>query len=345
MNASSQAAKMPLPLLVKRVRELRVPYVVYRLLQVLPVVFLIIAVNFFLMRLAPGDLADVMAGESGTYSVDYANSLRQKFGLSQPVLSQYWAYVVKLSHLDLGWSYRNSQSVLSLVLERLSATALLVVSAVLIAAVLGSALGTVAALTRSRTIDAIISTLSTAGFATPLFWLGLLLVILFSAHLKWLPSNGMYELGGHLTGWSAFADRLSHMVLPVTCLTVFYLAIYTRLMRSTVKEILHQDYVRTARAKGASRFRTAMRHIIPNAMLGMITLMGLQFGTLFSGSITIEAVFGWPGLGQLTLSAVTSRDYDLLLGILFLSSLFVLLVNVLTEVSYAFLDPRIGLRK
>lgn len=320
------------------------PYWVQRLLQIIPVVFLVITVNFFLLRLAPGDLADLMAGETGTYTVEFADQLREKFGLAEPVAKQYVAYLEKVLQLDLGWSHRNGQSVLSLVLGRLAATAELVVTALIIAGALGCALGTAAALTRSKTVDALISALSTAGFATPLFWLGLLLVVLFSVRLGWLPSSGRYSLGVELTGWAAFKDRLAHLVLPVACLAAYYLAIYTRLMRAAVSEIRHQDYVRTARAKGASAGRTVLRHILPNAMLGMVTLTGLQFGTLFSGSITIEAVFGWPGLGQLALSAVAARDYNLLLGILFVSSLFVLLVNVVTDLSYALLDPRVELQ-
>jgi peptide/nickel transport system permease protein len=322
----------------------RLPYWARRLLQIIPVVFLVITINFFLLRLAPGDLADVMAGESGTYTVEFADQLREKFGLAQPVAKQYVAYLGKVLQLDLGWSHRNGQSVLTLVLGRLAATAELVVTALIMAGALGCVLGTAAALTRSKVADALISALSTAGFATPLFWLGLLLVVLFSVRLGWLPSSGRYSLGVELTGWAAFTDRLAHLVLPVTCLAAYYLAIYTRLMRAAVSEIRHHDYVRTARAKGASAGRTMLRHILPNAMLGMITLTGLQFGTLFSGSITIEAVFGWPGLGQLALSAVAARDYNLLLGILLVSSLFVLLVNIVTDLSYALLDPRVELK-
>lgn len=323
----------------------RPPYWLYRVLQIVPVVFLIITINFFLLRLAPGDIADVMAGEAGAYSVEFTEKLRQDFGLDRPLLTQYVTYVGKVLQLDLGWSHRNAQTVLSLVLERLSATAVLVLTAVFIAAVLGSALGTIAALTRSRFVDSLISAIATMGFATPLFWLGLMLIVVFSVQLQWLPSSGMYEIGSRATGLDAVTERVRHLALPVTCLAAYYLAIYTRLMRTNVSELKHQDFVRTARAKGASPTRTVFRHILPNAMLGLITLTGLQFGALFSGSVTIEAVFGWPGLGQLALGAVTARDYNLLLGILFISSLFVLVVNLVTDLSYAWLDPRVELSR
>lgn len=323
----------------------RPPYWLYRVLQIVPAVFLIITINFFLLRLAPGDIADVMAGEAGAYSVEFTDKLREDFGLDRPLLTQYVTYVGRVLRLDLGWSQRNSQSVVSLVLERLPATAMLVLAAVFIAAVLGTALGTISALARPRFVDSLISAISTMGFATPLFWLGLMLIVVFSVQLQWLPSSGMYEIGSRAAGWDALVERLRHLALPVTCLATYYLAIYTRLMRTNVSELKDQDFVRTARAKGASPARTVFRHILPNAMLGLITLTGLQFGALFSGSVTIEAVFGWPGLGQLALAAVTARDYNLLLGILFISSLFVLLVNLVTDLSYAWLDPRVELAR
>jgi peptide/nickel transport system permease protein len=327
----------------ERRRRGRLPYWLTRLVQVLPVVFLIITCNFFLLRLAPGDMADVMAGEAGGGSIAYATTLREQFGLTAPLWQQFLGYAARILRFDLGWSFRNSQSVASLVFDRLPATMLLVVTALVIAAILGSLLGTAAGLARHRVTDAVISTLSTIGFATPLFWLGLMLVVGFSVHLHWLPASGMYSLSQSFHGAQLVGDYLVHMILPVLCLAVYYLAIYARLMRTSVREIRGLDFVRTARAKGASRTRTVFRHILPNALLPIVTLTGLQFGTLFSGSITIEAVFAWPGLGQLALDAVMSRDLNLLLGILFVSSIFVLLVNVLTDFTYRLIDPRVSL--
>ncbi|KRE06890.1 ABC transporter permease [Bosea sp. Root381] len=323
----------------------RVPYWLLRLAQILPVVFLIVATNFFLLRLAPGDMADVMAGEAGAASMEYADQLRQQFGLDAPLLQQFLGYAGRILQFDLGWSFRNGQSVASLILARLPATVLLLVVSLTLAALIGSALGALAALSRSRAVDFVISTLSTFGFATPLFWLGLMLIVLFSVHLGWLPSSGMYTLGERATGFALVLDYAVHLVLPVLCLSTYYLAIYARLMRTSVKEVKSLDFVRTARAKGASRERTIFRHILPNAVLPVVTLTGLQFGALFSGSITVEAVFAWPGLGQLALGAVASRDLNLLLGILFVSSIFVLLVNFITDLSYRFFDPRVELSK
>lgn len=319
------------------------PYWLRRLLQVVPVVILVITVNFFLLRLAPGDMATVMAGEAGAPSDDYIQQLRQAFGTDRPVLEQYLSYMGKALTFDLGWSFRNGQAVTGLILERLAGTGVLMITGLAIAILLGCTLGAIAGLTRRRGLDLFISTAATIGFATPLFWLGLMLIVLFSVNLGWLPASGMVTLGAANSGLAHVLDVVHHMVLPAACLAIYYMSIYARVMRASVKETCELDFVRTARAKGASRLRTALHHILPNSLLGMITLTGLQFGALFSGSITIETVFAWPGLGQLALSAIAARDFNLLLGILFVSSVFILLVNLLTDLSYALVDPRVEL--
>jgi peptide/nickel transport system permease protein len=326
---------------LRRLPALHLPYWIRRLLQAIPVVLLTITLNFFLLRLTPGDMADVMAGESGVVSQDYVEHLRQSFGADQSVLAQYASYLQKVAHFDLGWSFRNGESVGTLILDRLLPTGLLMVTALAIAILCGCTLGMIAGLTRRRSLDLFISAVSTIGFATPLFWLGLMLIVLFSVGLGWLPAGGLSTVGAPASGVSHILDLAEHMILPTLCLAIYYTAVYTRLMRASVLEVSARDFVRTARAKGASRLRTAWHHILPNSLLPLVTLTGLQLGTLFSGSITIETVFGWPGLGQLALSAVASRDLNLLLGILLVSSIFILLVNLLTDLSYALLDPRL----
>lgn len=326
---------------LRRLSLPRIPYWLRRLLQAVPVVLLIVTLNFFLLRLAPGDMAEVMAGESGMVSMDYVAQLRQSFGTDQSVVSQYAGYLGKVLHLDLGWSFRNGQPVATLILERLASTGFLMMTALIIAILFGCALGMVTGLTRHRFIDLFISAAATIGFAAPLFWLGLMLIVLFSVTLAWLPTGGMSTLGSSATGIARLLDIARHMIMPTLCLAIYYMAIYTRLMRASVLDVIGHDFVRTARAKGASRLRTAWHHILPNSLLSMVTLTGLQLGALFSGSITIETVFAWPGLGQLALSAVASRDLNLLLGILLVSSIFILLVNLLTDLSYALLDPRV----
>ncbi|WP_250468082.1 ABC transporter permease [Caballeronia sp. GAFFF2] len=321
------------------------PYPLRRACQALPLVAVIAIANFFWLRLAPGDLADVIAGEAGAATPEYMAELRRQFGTDQPLAMQFAAYVKRLAHLDLGWSFRYNESVLHLIGQRLPATALLLVSALVIALVVGCAAGTFAAVSRWRWVDVLVSVIATLGFATPLFWLGLMLMVLFSAHLHWLPSGGMTTLGATLHGWAFVRDVAAHMAMPVFCLSAYYLAIYARLMRASVLEVAGLDFVRTARAKGVSRWRAVVSHVVPNALLPIVTMTALQFGTLFSGSVAIETVFSWPGLGQLALDAVSSRDLNLLLGILFVSSLLVLAVNLFADLAYGWFDPRIEVER
>ncbi|WP_213766923.1 ABC transporter permease subunit [Caballeronia sp. dw_19] len=327
-----------------RVRR-SLPYPVRRLLQAVPLVAVIAVMNFFWLRLAPGDLADVMAGEAGAATPEYLAALRHQFGTDQPLGLQFLAYLERIVHLDLGWSFRYNESVLQLIIGRLPATALLMISALVIALVLGCVAGTIAAVSRHRWVDVAVSILATLGFATPLFWLGLMLMVLFSAHLHWLPAGGILTPGVAASGWAMLRDLVAHMVLPVFCLAAYYLAIYARLMRASVLEVSGLDFVRTARAKGLSRVATIRAHVVPNALLPIVTMTALQFGALFSGSVAIETVFSWPGLGQLALDAVASRDLNLLLGILFFSSVLVLVVNLIVDLAYGWFDPRIEVER
>ncbi|PUA18699.1 ABC transporter permease [Glaciimonas sp. PCH181] len=312
-----------------------------RLFQALPLALMVVVLNFFLLKAVPGDLADVIAGEAGAATPEFMAQLRSQFGDDQPLLVQFGQYVKKILSFDLGWSFRYNDAVAHLILERLLATVLLMGCASLLAVVLGTVLGIVSAVTRRAWLSRAISALATLGFATPGFWLALMVVVLFTIRLGWLPSGGMTEMGASHTGFAYLIDLGKHMLMPVGCLAFSYLALYIRLMHDAVRDAALLDFVRTARAKGSSRNRLIWRHIVPYAVLPVVGLSGLQFGALLSGAITVETVFAWPGLGQLALAAVTSRDINLLLGILFVSSLFVVAVNLLTELLLAWLDPRI----
>lgn len=311
-----------------------------RLLQALPVAFMVIILNFFLLKSVPGDLADVIAGEAGAATPEFMAQLRSQFGSDQPLMIQFFSYLKNVLSFDLGWSFRYSESVTQLIAERLSSTLLLMGVALLIAVVLGTMLGVIAAVTRRPVVERFIGLIATLGFAMPVFWLGLMVVVVFTVKLGWLPSSGDSTIGADLSGFARFWDVTRHLLMPAGCLAFSYLALYIRLMQESVRGVALQDFVRTARAKGCSRFRLIWRHIIPNALLPVVTLTGLQFGAMLSGSVTIETVFAWPGLGQLALSAVSTRDVNLLLGILFVTSLFVVVVNLLTELVHAALDPR-----
>lgn len=315
-----------------------------RLLRMVPAVLGIAAINFLLLQLAPGDAADVLAGESGSATPEYVADLKARFGLDQPVWMQFGSYLLRLLQFDLGYSFRHNESVLALVMERLPATLLLMVVGLAIAFGAGIGLGVLAARYVQRWLDGVISTAALLVYATPVFWVGLMMIVLLSVKLGWLPSGGYESVGAGHSGLRHVLDVGAHLVMPATTLALFYTAFYARMMRASMLEVFNQDYVTTARAKGLPEGRVLRRHVLRNAMLPMVTMLGLQVGTLLGGAVLVETVFSWPGLGRLGFEAVTSRDFNLLLGILLLSSLVVMLVNMAVDLAYAWLDPRIELR-
>ncbi|WP_159996744.1 ABC transporter permease [Roseomonas sp. 18066] len=318
-------------------------YALRRLWQGALTMLLIVVFNFFLLRLAPGDIVDVMIGQAGGGSPEAMAAMRQQFGLDQGALVQFLRYIGNLLQFDLGYSFSNSAPVTELILGRLPASALLMVTTLVVAGLAGTLLGTLGAVWRGRLVDRIASAFSMIGFAVPVFWLALMLVVVFAVQLRWLPANGMVNLLSEATGWRRALDIARHMILPVTSLAFYYTAIYARLSRAALLDVAKADYVRTARSKGLGATRIVLRHQLRNALLPLVTMTGLQLGALFSGSVVIESIFAWPGLGRLAFDAVFARDLTLLLGILFFSSLLVVVMNLLTDFLYAFLDPRIEL--
>ena len=312
-----------------------------RLLLALPVVLGIVVLNFFLIHLAPGDAASVLAGESGAATPEYMAALRERFGLDQPLGTQFLAYLGNIAHLDLGYSFRNDAGVLDLILDRLGPTALLMVSAYAIALVLGTLLGLSAAVGRNTWRDGAVQVLTLLAYATPTFWLGLMLIVVFAIHLAWLPTSGFETVGADLEGWDRAADIARHLAMPMGALALFYLALYARVMRASVLEQTGLDYVTTARAKGATEPRVLLGHVLRNAMLPVVTMAGVQAGNLIGGSIIVETVFGWPGIGTLAFNALQSRDLNLLLGIFFVSACLVVAINLAVDLITATLDPRI----
>lgn len=319
----------------------RLLYVLQRLLQAVPVVFGIAILNFLLLQLAPGDAADVLAGEAGSATPEYMAMLREQFGLDKPLWQQLLLYVKNLLTLDLGYSFRHNMPVLDLILERLGPTLLLMVTTLILSVGVGIGLGLLAALGVNTWRDSLISILAIVSYATPLFWVGLMLIVVFSIQLDWLPATGMENVIMFYEGWDRVVDIARHLILPATTLSLFYLALYTRLMRAAVLEQHGMDYVVTARAKGASERRVTFRHIFWNAILPVVTMAGFQIGSLLGGSVVVEAVFGWPGLGQLAFQTLFARDMNLLLGIFFLSACLVVIINLIVDLAYTFLDPRI----
>ena len=319
-------------------------YVSRRLALAIPTLLTIVLLNFALLQLAPGDAADVLAGEAGSATPEYMAQLRQKFGLDQPVHVQLLVYLRQVATLDLGYSFRHASPVSHLILTRLGPTLLLMLTVLVISVGFGVLLGAIAARNLNRWKDAMISMLAVLAYATPVFWAGLMFIVIFSIHLGWFPTSGYEEIAAFKEGWAHVFDVAHHLVLPAITLTLSYLALYTRLMRASVLDQYAMDYVVTARAKGLSERQIAWRHVLRNAALPVLTMAGVQVGALLGGAVVVETVFAWPGLGLLAYESLFARDINLLLGIFFISACLVVVVNLAVDLLYTLLDPRIELR-
>lgn len=312
-----------------------------RLLQVVPVVFGIAMLNFLILQLAPGDVVDVLAGEAGAATPEYMAQLRASFGLDQPVWVQFFHYMRNVATLDIGYSFRQNMPVLDLIVQRLPTTLLLMLLAILIALALGVLLGVISAHFVHGKLDAAISVVLLITYALPTFWLGLMAIALFAAKLGWLPSGGMMDLSARHTGLAWVWDVARHVLLPALTLSTFYMAVYAKLVRTSMLELHGADFIRTARAKGAGELRIIVHHALRNALLPLLTMLGYQVASLLSGAVLVESVFNWPGLGRLAFEAVNARDLNLLLGILLMSSILVTVINIVVDLIHARLDPRV----
>ncbi|ESW78733.1 ABC transporter permease [Mesorhizobium sp. C280B] len=313
-------------------------------IQAVPTVFGIVILNFFLLQLAPGDAADVMAGEAGSATVETMAALRQRFGLDNPLLVQLFNYLYNLAHFSLGFSPRYGMPVADLIGQRLPGTLLLMAVALAVAIVLGLALGSLMTVFAGRLPDRMLSVISLLFYSIPGFWIGLMLIVLFSVKLGWLPSGGSGTIGSNLTGLAGLWDKARYMILPALSLALFYVAIYARLTRAAMLEVQSQDYVRTAAAKGLPPAIITIRHVLRNALIPITTMAGMHVGGMLGGAVVVETVYSWPGLGRLAFEAVMGRDFTVLLGILLLSSLLVIVANATVDLLHAWLDPRVGVR-
>ena len=317
------------------------PFVAQRLVKAVIVLLAIIVLNFFLIRAAPGDPAVVMAGEAGATDEMFVAQLREKFGLDRPMHEQLFLYVKGIASFDLGFSFRQQMPVSKLIFDRLPATLLLTGTAFVISLGLGVLLGGMAARRAGHWTDSAITALALIFYATPLFWVALMLVLLFSVQLEWLPSFGFETVGSGYTGLRYVLDVAAHLVLPAITLGTFFMATYTRMTRASMLEVSRLDFIKTARAKGLRDAVIQRRHVLRNAMLPVVTLAGLQAGTLVGGAVLTETVFAWPGIGRLMYDALLQRDYNLLLGVFVVSSAMVLIFNLVTDMIYRLVDPRI----
>jgi peptide/nickel transport system permease protein len=314
------------------------------LFRAVPTAVGVIVLNFILLQMVPGDAVDALVAEAGSATAETTALLRQQYGLDKSSLAQFGDYLNQLGHLSLGDSPRYGIPVMDVITQRLPNTLLLMGLALVISLVVGVSLGVVMALWKGKWPDRVLSSIAFVLYSTPGFWIGLMAIVLFAVKLEWLPSGGDGTIGAGLTGIDKFIDKLHYAILPALTLASFFVAIYARLTRASVLEVLTQDYVRTAMAKGLSPWRITWRHVLRNALLPLTTVAGAHLGGLLGGAAVAETVFGWPGIGRLTLEAVQAREYKVLLGILLMSSFIVIVANILVDLLHARLDPRIASR-
>ncbi|MCA1326097.1 ABC transporter permease [Herbaspirillum sp. alder98] len=312
-----------------------------RLVQAIPLLLGVVILNFTLIQMVPGTFLDVMTAEQQVTDPAMIERLRVTYGMDQPPSIQLLKYIGSVARLDLGYSYRHNLPVIDVLLAHLPATLLLMLAALLVAVLVGSAAGIVSALKVNTWWDTAVSVFAVLCFAAPSFWLGIMLIILFCVKLGWFPVGGMLTIGLDDGFWIQALDIAHHLVLPALTLGLFYSANYARVMRASMLEVSHMDHVRTAHAKGLKRHTVVLHHMARNALLPVVTLFGLQLGAVLGGSIVVEAVFSWPGIGGVLFDSVMSRNYPVVLGILVLSSVVVILANIAVDLLYTRLDPRI----
>jgi peptide/nickel transport system permease protein len=312
-----------------------------RLAASIPTLLLILVGVFLLLQFAPGDTVDAMMAQMGGGDAKTAEDLRRFYGLDLSVSAQLGNYLWRLVRFDLGFSAIYGKPVATVIAERLPATILLMTASLSFAFFFGLVLGVIAARGVNKWPDTLISTVGLIFYATPSFWFGLMAIVVFSIYLQWLPAGGLTDITSTATGIRAVLDTARHLVLPTLTLGLIFLAIYLRIMRASMLEVQNLDFVRTARAKGLDETRIITRHVLRNALLPMVTLIGLQAGTMLGGSVVVESVFSLPGLGRLAYESVVQRDLNTLLGIIFVSALLVITVNFIVDLIYARLDPRI----
>ena len=301
----------------------------------------VIILNFGMMHLAPGDVADSISQSMGGADEEILNEIRATYGLDRPFIVQLGSYIGKVIRFDLGYSFFYTQPVSQLIFQKLPATLLLVLTAQFVALIVGVFLGVYSAQRPNGLSSHFVSFFALFGYSAPVFWSGLLLLIGFSLHIQWFPVAGMRDVTIEGNFLEEAIDIIRHMVLPVITLASIFLALYSRLSRATMMEVLGSDYIRTAKSKGLTDREIIYKHALKNSLSPVITLAGLQFSAVVSGAILVESVFSWPGLGTLAFESIIARDTPTILGILFFSALVVIVGNLLTDLALRLVDPRV----
>ena len=310
--------------------------------MMVPLLLGISFLTFGIIQLAPGDAASLDVAMNQKVDPTYIQRLRESYGLNDPFLVQYGKWIKRMATLDFGVSFKDNRPVRDVIAERLPATLLLSGLSLLLLFVIAVPLGTVAAVTQDSWFDRSTAVFTFVGYSMPGFWVALLLMMLFGVWLGWLPLSGMVSLeNDSLTFWGKAADVLSHLVLPLCVTTYGGLASVSRYTRTSMLEVIRQDYIRTARAKGLPENQVIFKHALRNALIPIVTLLGLSLPALIGGSFIIETIFAWPGMGRLGFEAVMSKNYPVIMGIGVITSFLTLLGNLLADIGYAWLDPRV----
>jgi peptide/nickel transport system permease protein len=317
-------------------------YIIRRTLIIIPLFFLITVIIFTLIHVAPGDPSRVLIGPRGRLPPGVFEEYKRRLGLDQPIYLQYFYWVSNILRLDLGYSFINNQPVSLIISQKVPTTLELLILAEIISVVLAVVFGVIAAVKHYSPVDGLISLAALAGYSTPNFWLALMLIMTFAVQLGWFPPGEVYTVGlTFSTPFHWLLDHLSHLVLPVTVLVVGWTAFLLRMVRSSMIEVLGQDYITTARAKGLKERIVIYKHALRNALLPVITYEGYSIGYLFAGAAVIEYIFDWQGLGHFMVGYSILRDYPSIMGLAMIIAIMVLLANLLADIAYAIADPRI----
>ncbi|HVU12231.1 MAG TPA: ABC transporter permease [Phototrophicaceae bacterium] len=316
-------------------------YIAQRLLQAIPLLFVISVLTFLIIYLAPGDAAQMYIDPNKAPDPAYIERVRLSLGLEQPVYIRYVNWLKETLSGDLGFSFRDRHPVTQEIGDRLPNTLLLGGVSLLLSFIIAIPIGVISAIKRYTLLDYILSTFALAGISIPIFWIALLLIQVFAIQLGWLPATGMNSVRETYTGWQAVIDVAKHMILPTITLSLAQIAGWSRYQRSALLEVLGQDYIRTAEGKGLRERRVLLVHALRNSLIPMVTLIGLSVPTIVTGAFLTETIFGWPGIGRLGVDAVTGRDYPVIMAVTMMSALVIIIGNLLADIAYAWVDPRI----
>ena len=315
--------------------------IIQRVLLGIVLIIGVIVLNFFLMQAAPGDVVDAMLAEAGGGDPELAARLRQSYGLDQPVYIQLIKYLGQVCIGDLGYSFYYDEPVANLILSHLPTTLMLTMSALILAVLFGTLFGVYAAIKPKGLFSNFVTVFSLFGYATPVFWLGMIVLLVFALYLPWFPAFGIRSIPEPDHPFERALDIIHHLVLPTFTLAVLYLANYSRISRASMLDVLGADYIRTARTKGLSEYKVIFKHALKNAALPVVTLAGLQLAQVFSGAVLVETVFSLPGVGPLLYESIVRRDFPVILGVLFGAATTTIVANIITDLVYKWMDPRI----